>query len=99
MAYAEALAQGLPVIGTTAGAIPDTVPATAGLLVEPGDVATLREALRQIMQDQALRISLAQGALLAAAQQPSWADAAALFEEAIECACSVYARVDSPSSP
>ena len=26
MAYAEALSHGLPVIGTTAGAIPDTVP-------------------------------------------------------------------------
>jgi glycosyltransferase involved in cell wall biosynthesis len=27
IAYAEAIARGLPVIGTTAGAIPDTVPA------------------------------------------------------------------------
>lgn len=99
MAYAEALAHGLPIIGTTAGAIPDTVPETAGLLVEPGDVATLREALRQIMQDQGLRQTLEQGALLAAAQQPSWADSAALFEQAIECACSVYARVDGPSLP
>ena len=33
MAYAEAVAHGLPVIGTNAGAIPDTVPAGAGLLV------------------------------------------------------------------
>jgi glycosyltransferase involved in cell wall biosynthesis len=90
MAYAEALAQGLPVIGTTAGAIPDTVPVTAGLLVEPGEVASLREALRKIIEDQALRQSLARGALLAAAQQPSWADSAALFEKAIECARSVY---------
>ena len=39
MAYAEAIAHGLPVIGTTAGAIPDTVPATAGVLVPPDDVA------------------------------------------------------------
>ena len=37
-----------------------------------------------------LRQRLAQGALLAAAQQPSWADSAALFEKTIECACSVY---------
>jgi len=92
MAYAEALAQGLPIIGTTAGAIPDTVPATAGLLAKPGDVDSLREALGQIMQDQILRQSLAQGALLAAERHPSWADSAALFQEAIECARAVYAK-------
>jgi len=92
MAYAEALAQGLPVIGTTAGAIPDTEPVTAGLLAEPGDVDSLREALRQIIRDQGLRQRLAQGALLAAEQQPSWAGSAALFEEAIERACVVYSK-------
>lgn len=90
MAYAEALAQGLPVIGTTAGAIPDTVPPTAGLLAKPGDVDSLRHALCQIIQDQGLRQRLARGALLAAAQHPSWADSAALFEKAIKCAFSVY---------
>ena len=92
MAYAEALAQGLPVIGTTAGAIPDTVPVTAGLLAEPGDVDSLQQALRKIIQDQTLRQSLAQGALLAAERQPSWADSAALFDEAVERARAVYSK-------
>jgi len=44
MAYAEAIAHGLPVIGTTAGAIPDTVPADAGILVAPDNVGCMRQS-------------------------------------------------------
>jgi len=51
--------------------------------------------LRQIIQDQALRQSLSQGALLAAAQQPSWADCARLFEEVVERTCAVATLNDS----
>jgi glycosyltransferase involved in cell wall biosynthesis len=72
MAYAEALAHGLPIIATTAGAIPDTVPATASLLVPPGDAAALRDALRRIFTDANLRSRLAAGAALAAAALPDW---------------------------
>lgn len=72
MVYAEALAHGLPVIATTAGAIPDTVPAEASLLVLPGDTAALREALRRLLSDAPLRQRLAAGALRAAPTLPDW---------------------------
>ena len=55
MVLAEALARGLPVISTTAGAIPDTVPDDAGLLVPPGDPQALAAALRQVMTAPELR--------------------------------------------
>mgnify|MGYP000904797668 CR=1 FL=1 len=72
MAYAEALVRGLPVIATRAGAIPDTVPSGAGLLVPPGDADALREALRQMFSDTPLRLRLAAGARQASTSMPDW---------------------------
>lgn len=49
MALAEAAASGLPIISTTAGAVPQTVPSGAGLLVKPGDVTALAQALSVVL--------------------------------------------------
>ncbi len=84
MAYAEALAHGLPVIGSDAGAIPDTVPPDAGLLVPPGDVTAFARALRSVIGDPDLRQRLAQGARAAALQLPTWRQSAEIFSCALE---------------
>jgi glycosyltransferase involved in cell wall biosynthesis len=84
MAYAEALAHGLPVIATTAGAIPDTVPASASLLVPPGDATALRDALRRLFTDANLRGRLAAGATAAASTLPDWPTAVSRWVAAFD---------------
>ena len=84
MAYAEAIAHGLPVIGTTAGAIPETVPETAGVLVPPGDVPALAAALRRLIESPGERAQFAEGARIAARHLPTWTESAKLFSDAIE---------------
>ena len=84
MVYAEALAHGLPVIATTAGAIPDTVPAAASILVPPGDATALREALRHVFVDEHLRSRLAAGAALAATALPDWPAAVRKWASALD---------------
>lgn len=86
MAYAEAIAHGLPVIGTTAGAIPDTVPAESGLLVKPGDTQALAQALRELMTSKEKRESLAEGARRVAAHLPTWDDSCNRFEQVLQLA-------------
>jgi len=79
MALTEALARGLPVIATRAGAIPDTVPDDAGLLVGPGEPQALAAALRAVMTDPGLRERLMAGARAARSDLPDWNDAARAF--------------------
>jgi glycosyltransferase involved in cell wall biosynthesis len=84
MALAEALAYGLPVISTTAGAIPDTVPAAARVLVAPGDGTALRAALKRVMDEAAWRAQLAAGARAARRRLPTWPQSGAHFASALE---------------
>jgi glycosyltransferase involved in cell wall biosynthesis len=83
MALAEALAWGLPIVSTTAGAIPDTVPTEAGLLVALGDVKALTAALTRVMTEPALRQQLASGARAACQSLPDWPTASAQFSQAL----------------
>jgi glycosyltransferase involved in cell wall biosynthesis len=54
--FLEAMASGLPVVSTTAAAIPEVVPdGQAGLLVPPRHPAALAEALLRLLEDGELR--------------------------------------------
>jgi glycosyltransferase involved in cell wall biosynthesis len=76
MAVAEALARGVPVVSTATGAIADLVGADAGLIVAPGDVAALADALARVIADRGLRARLGEGARRARDRLPTWDDAA-----------------------
>ena len=83
MAYAEALSWGLPIIGTTGGAVRQTVPQAAGLLVQPGETAPLIDALVQLLDNPNTRQALTQAAREYGQQLPSWQASGLAFAQAL----------------
>lgn len=84
MVLTEALARGLPIVSTTGGAIPGTVPRDAALLVPPGDAVALGEALARLMDEPETRRALRHGALAARDTLPDWTVTADRFAAALE---------------
>lgn len=63
MALLEAMGWGLPVITTPVGGIPEVViQAKNGLLVDPGNVQQLSEAMQALIKSESLRLSLGRAA-------------------------------------
>lgn len=73
MAVAEAVARGLPVVTTDAGAVGGWLERTAALVVASGDGRALREALRRVLDEVGLREALRAGAVAARARLLGWA--------------------------
>lgn len=84
MVITEAIARGLPVITTDGGALPDTLPVGAGLIVPAGDAQALAEALRAWCEDASLRQSLTQGAIKARASLADWSESGQRFIAALK---------------
>jgi len=84
MAYTEALAHGLPVIGSGGGAVRETLPEGAAIYCGNEDVAALREALDRMVFDAGTRAAFEEAARAAARGLPDWADAAARFAAILE---------------
>ena len=91
MVVAEALARGVPVIGSVTGAISDLVGSDAGLLVPPGNVDALAGALSCVLDDADLRERLTAGARRVRNRLPTWDDAADTME-------TVLARLEADAS-
>lgn len=83
MALAEAMARGLAIVATRAGAAADTAPDAAALKVEPGDAPALADALRRALADAQLRARLAEASWRAGQNLPRWSDTARRIVEAI----------------
>ncbi len=83
MAFAEALAFGLPIIAARAGAVPDLVPADAGTLVPPADENALAAAISELLTNHIYRQQLQLGAQRAALTLPTWEDCAAIVADVI----------------
>jgi glycosyltransferase involved in cell wall biosynthesis len=84
MVFADALARGLPILATRAGAAAETIPPEAGILVTPDDLMALGTALRQVLGNAGLRRDLAAGSRAAGLRLPTWPQAAAAFAAACE---------------
>ena len=74
MVLAEAVANGLPIISTSAGPIPDVAPKSASLLVAPGDPLALSKALARVITKKDVRIKMQLSSQVAAENLPSWSD-------------------------
>ena len=80
MAITESLAHGIPVVTTSAGNIPYTVPAGMGLLTEPGNEEQLEDAIRSLFNDRLKYSNLCAAASQYFKQVRSWEQAVADFE-------------------
>jgi len=81
MCLTEAIARGIPVLSTPAGAL-EVLPEAAVLQVPAGDPAAMTGALEGLLGSPEQQDRMGRAA--AGAQLPTWAEVAALFEAAIE---------------
>jgi glycosyltransferase involved in cell wall biosynthesis len=84
MAITESLAHGIPVVTTSAGNIPYTLPAGMGLLTEPGNEEQLADTIRSIFYDPVKYDALCKAASQYFKQVRSWEQAVSDFETILQ---------------
>ncbi len=76
----EALLHGLPIVTCRTGAVPDTVPDGAGILVPVDDAERFAAALRRLLSDDELRQSMSKTSRQAGQALPSWDETSAIAD-------------------
>lgn len=89
MVLAEALARGIPVLATEAGAVPHTLGAAPdgsipGILVPPGDAAALTAALRGWLEDPRIRSHLTTSARARRSKLQGWPESSRQLARVLE---------------
>jgi glycosyltransferase involved in cell wall biosynthesis len=80
----EALLHGLPIVSCRVGAVPQTVPDGAGLLVPPDDPVSFAEALRRMLTEPNVRERCAAVSRAAGHALPTWDDTARVMGCALD---------------
>jgi glycosyltransferase involved in cell wall biosynthesis len=89
LAGLEAMAVGLPVVGSRVGGIPEFVrDCENGMLVPVGDHSALAQALARVLGDESFRLSLGRAARTSVERSFSWRAAAEQTLEVYSAACS-----------
>lgn len=84
MVFDEALSWGLPIVSCDTGAVPQTVPRGAGVLVPPDAPDAFARALGQLLDDSSQRDEMAKRAALAGQNLPGWHDAARIAGQVLD---------------
>jgi len=80
----EALLHGLPIVTCRTGAVPDTVPDGAGILVPVDDAERFAAALRRLLSDDVLRHGMSKTARQAGQALPSWDETSAIADTVLD---------------
>lgn len=84
MVFAEAMLHGLPIVTCGGGAVPDTVPDDAGVIVPVDDVAGFAAGLRRLLSDDTLRRDMAQASARHGRALPTWEATAGIVKSILE---------------
>jgi glycosyltransferase involved in cell wall biosynthesis len=92
MAYAEALAFGLPIVAADVGSVRSLVTDEAGLFAPPDDAQSLARMMARLLDGSTLRSRLARAARKRGAGLPTWNDTAQGFLRALDRVLAARAR-------